>query len=86
MENIERYYVKQTETGFVICDINRTIPLPFHYTKRQSAEADAKEFNKYGTIAIARHYYNSKVAGNRCLPDYKYAYEKWLVENYKNFE
>lgn len=44
MENIERYYVKQTETGFVICEINKTIPLPFNFIKKQIAEEYAKEF------------------------------------------
>lgn len=86
MENIERYYVKQTGTGFVICEISKTIPLPFNFIKKQTAEDYAKEFNKYGKIAVAKYYYTSKVAGNRILPDYKYAYEKWLVENYKNFD
>lgn len=52
MENIERYYVKQTETGFVICEINKTIPLPFNFIKKQIAEEYAKEFNKYGKNAI----------------------------------
>lgn len=83
---IEEYYVKKVETGYVICKTNRTIPLPFNYSSRQYAVQDCAEFNKYGSIAVASAYYTYKIAGNCTLNDYKYARDKWLVDNYANFD
>ena len=86
MENVKNYYVREIETGFVIHKIGKKIPLPFNFIAKQYAKEACEEFNKYGTIAIAAYYYRTKVAGNRNLSDSKYAYEKWLLENYKNFD
>lgn len=80
-----KYEVKQTSTGYVITKENKKLLLPFLFSSRQYAEETCEEFNKYGYIAECSYYYFHKMAGNRNLKDYKYAYEKWLIENYKNF-
>lgn len=79
------YRVEQTSSGFVIMREDKKLPLPYKFSSRQYAEEACKEFNDYGYISECSYFYCHKVAGNRKLKDCKYAYKKWLIENYKKF-
>lgn len=80
-----RYYVSETELGYVVYDVTRILPLPFLWCSRQYAEIACDEFNNRGHRAVAEYYYTHKVAGTRDITLFKKQgknpYEEWMKEN-----
>lgn len=87
---INRYYIATTDVGYVICDITRTLPLPFTFFTRNSAQRLCDKYNRLGHRAIAEDYYTYKVAGTRDLEKFrksgKNPYEEWMKEHGEMFK
>lgn len=81
----DRYYVVDTDTGYVVRDTERTLPLPFVWCSRSYAQMKCDMFNLCGHRAIAEYYYVSKIAGTRDIEPYRKAgknpYEEWMKEH-----
>lgn len=81
----DRYYVVETDFGYVVCDANRALPLPFNFFSRHNAQRTCDKYNKMGHRAVAEDYYTYKVAGTRDIEPFrkpgKNPYEEWMKEH-----
>lgn len=78
----DRYYISEVDTGFVVHDANRIMPLPFLWCSRQYAKQACDDFNRRGHRAVAEYYYTHKVAGTRDIEPFrksgKNPYKEWM--------
>lgn len=82
---LNRYYVSGTDTGYVIHDTNRILPLPFNFFSNQYAQEVCDRFNILGHREVAEYYYTHKVAGAHDLTLFrksgKNPYEEWMKKH-----
>lgn len=81
MDN-QRYFVDTTDTGYIIKDTERTLPLPFNFISKQYADEACAEFNRGGARKVAEYYYVHKIAGNGD----NLSFDKFMEENGNMFD
>lgn len=77
-----RYYVRETDLGYVIQDVNKVVPLPFTFMSKNRAFFKCYEFNKNGPQSVREFYYIAHVAGKGISKSYK----EWMEKNKEMFE
>ena len=77
-----RYYVRETDLGYVIQDVNKLIPLPFTFMSKNRALFKCYEFNKNGPQSVREFYYIAHVAGKGISKSHK----EWMEKNKEMFE
>ena len=77
-----RYYVRETDLGYVIQYVNKVLPLSFTFMSKNRALFKCYEFNKNGPQSVREFYYIAHVAGKGISKSHK----EWMEKNKEMFE